>query len=148
MNLQLYVPGALSVDEITEWLMEYRRTYPEICHEIDLNARARKLQSLATVILARNEMDEPLGFLFFYSNATDKRTAFITSIAKLRREQSGVGTALHHSYVEYVSRLGFSASRLEVAKSNIRAKAFYRKLGYVVERETAESLVMKMEVRT
>lgn len=76
------------------------------------------------------------GFVAYYCNDQASRVAYITLLLVAPNcRGSGLGRQLVEHVMSTARRKGFTSCRLEVAKGNNQAEAFYRKLGFVRSEE-------------
>ena len=75
--------------------------------------------------------DLPLGFIAFYCNDLESRTAFISMIIVCNNSQGlGVGSKLLNNSITACKKQNFEAIKLEVDKKNKKAIDFYEKKGF------------------
>lgn len=114
---------------------------------VDKQSMAEKFKRNGTV-LALKESDEWLGFVAFYENDRVSNTAFLSMIAVNKRyRRRGWGEYLLECVINHARVAGMNNLKLEVAKKNNDAKAFYRNLGFKkCGEETAQSIFMVREI--
>jgi len=109
-----------------EYLPKLERAAELVCHEV---------------------AGECLGFVFFYCNAPETGTSYITLLgvdpAARRR---GVGTALVNYVLEVAGQRAFRWCRLEVDKDNSAAIRFYQRLGFEIVESRETRFLMQVEV--
>lgn len=90
---------------------------------------------------------ELIGFSCFYCNDDQGKTAYLSLIAvKQEYEHQGNGTMLIEEVKQIARDNGMDRLRLEVRKKNYRAISFYRKKGFIPERELENSFYMITEL--
>ena len=99
---------------------------------------ATKFFMYATIaVLYQN--NKIIGFISFYCNNTDNRTAFISLIAVLPEyTKKGFGKKLMEEAFEYCKNKEMKYIRLEVKKNNINALTFYQKFGFKIEKSETD----------
>ena len=83
---------------------------------------------------------------FFYTN-TEEGFAFITLIARLPGISTIPGHMLIHECIEQVKRSGISTIKLEVLRTNVKAKNFYFRQGFQIDEERTNSDIMKLTIK-
>lgn len=81
------------------------------------------------------EEGELVGFALFATPSTDETAHLLKVLIIPEKRGSGVATQFWKSICGELQKSGFRTVYLEVEKSNERARAFYRKLGFQVLRE-------------
>lgn len=86
-----------------------------------------------------------VGYVALYANDLQSKTAYITLIAVREDSQkSGVGSSLIAWCENTASKRGMKLLRLEVDKTNAKARTFYEKHGFCYEEEQKkDSLYMR-----
>jgi ribosomal protein S18 acetylase RimI-like enzyme len=88
-----------------------------------------------------------LGFIFFYCNAPDKESSFITLIATAESSRGkGIGFALVSYVLNLARERGFSRCALEVGKSNTAALNLYKKIGFNFQEDRGEKILMNIDL--
>jgi len=106
----------------------------------------RKLESTAELV-CHEAAGQCLGFVFFYCNARETRTCFITLLAVAPgARRRGVGTALVRYVFEVARCRSFDRCRLEVDRDNPAAIRFYSRLGFEPVESRASKLLMEAAV--
>ena len=78
-------------------------------------------------VLFVEEQESILGFVAFYANDLETKTAYISFIAvKNAFQKKGVGTLLLNSCEIQAQKKGMNKIRLEVKKNNTNAQCFYK----------------------
>lgn len=113
----------------------------------DALAYLEKLDRYAELLI-HQEKGQVLGYVFFYCNAVDKRSSYISLIGtSIQARSKGIGYGLLQ-YVLQVSRLrGFPCCQLEVRKANARAFDFYKQVGFTVEEDRGDKYLMSIATR-
>ena len=98
---------------------------PPISTILDLETYCNKLHELAIILVAHyNGID--IGFIAFYANDLEHKSAFISSIGiKPEFRGSHIGNILIDQVVEIATENNMSKIELEVNTQNIRAQNFY-----------------------
>lgn len=131
-------------------MVEYKRLYTKadvlaliesfsaefrtLSQRVELAAYAEKLAEHADVIVMENQ-NEVIGMAAMYVNDLITKTAYISLIG-IRKEHQGTGCGtllLRHCILE-AQKAGMEKIRLEVDDSNINARKFYHRHGFVLER--------------
>lgn len=103
-------------------------------------AFAKKFIDYGSVIVAKNEQDESMGFIAYYANDTEKKVAFISMIAVLPQYRNmHLGSDLIDYCISDCEEKGMLSLRLEVAIDNAVGMSFYKKKGFVKENELRSS---------
>jgi len=121
-----------SKEEIVGILNEYDLVFrPSVSSRIkDFNEYADKLLNNALVYAAQIN-GKNIGFIAFYANDKESKTAFITLLGVLPSVQNqGIGTALLKLCFDVSQEKEMSYVKLEVRKHNDRAINFYKKYGF------------------
>lgn len=89
------------------------------------------------------------GFAAVYVNDHGTKQAYLTYIAFLEEyTHLGLGTKLLGRVIEQAEQAGMTSIKLEVRKTNARARAFYRKLGFAeLSEASAQSVYMARDIR-
>ena len=83
--------------------------------------------------------DSPLGYAAMYANDIKSRVAYLTLIAVRPDYQNmGIGSALLAKCVCCAKDYNMKLLRLEVRKRNANAISFYKKNGFVIEKECSD----------
>ena len=107
-------------------------------NKTDIKRLAQKFAQFGRV-LAAYDGESPAGFVAYYVNGETK-TAYISMIIIRKAYQGqGVGSALLESMLNDSKNADQQKVRLEVAKQNENAIAFYRKRGFVREGQATET---------
>lgn len=134
-------------DEILKIVNEENQCQCGLFLNIDKDEYFEKLSSKAE-LLVHLGTKEVLGFVYFYCNAPDKNSSYISLIATQKAARSqGIGSGLL-DYVLAISRnRNFSYCSLEVSKSNISAQRFYKKKGFEIIEEREERFLMRLLIK-
>ncbi len=100
-------------------------------------------------VIASYVVDEKsVGILAFYANDFDSKVGYVTQLAVDPDFQGkGIATKLMDFCCEYLINIGFSSVKLEVKESNIKAKSFYKKMGFALLcRSDRESVFLLKEI--
>lgn len=107
----------------------------------------KKLEDNAELIVHQTNAGV-LGFVFFYCNAQDKISSYITLIATdVNVRGMGIGRGLLEHVVSLSRIRGFSFCHLEVRKDNVRALDFYKGFGFVAIESREDSLLMRFSLK-
>ena len=82
---------------------------------------------------------------FFYTNR-EEDFAFITLIARLPGISTTPGHVLIRECIEQVKRSGVSTIKLEVLRTNMKAKNFYLRQGFQIDEMRTNSDIMKLTI--
>ncbi len=104
-----------------------------ICKRDNYKEIFDKIDKYAEFYVASSEGDV-CGYAAMYNNDMDAKTAYITMIC-VRDIYQGrhIGSELMAACIDSAEKTGMKAVRLEVAKANLKAAAFYEKAGFVNE---------------
>lgn len=112
--------------------------------ESKLNALADKFARFAEVAVAQ-ENDTCLGYVAYYCNNQETKTAYISIIViKKEYQGKGVGSLLYNSVISVLKQKGFTTLKLEVAKQNTTALSFYSKKGFNVIEDRSSSFLLQI----
>lgn len=119
---------------------------PSLSSKINIEEYSKKIFNKAT-IFSTNKKGELIAFIAFYCNE-ELKVAYCTMIAVRKNEQnSGIGTNLIKSSIDYLKKKNFNSLTLEIYKTNIKAIDFYKKLGFKIEDENQNSIFAKFYLR-
>ncbi len=120
------------------------RFIPRLSSRVDMLEYAQKLASLA-VRLEAWESTELIGLLAVYCNDQVMRVAHITSVSVVpMRANNGVGSALIHHCIAYITGLKMYSITLDVAQQNVNAIKLYQRHGFVGAATNAHDTSMIM----
>jgi ribosomal protein S18 acetylase RimI-like enzyme len=114
--------------------------------DVDLDKYLAKLDDKAEII-ADFIAERCRGFVAFYCNDPDTKTAYITLVLvhPLDREL-GIGQALMAYVLSTAKRRGFRCCRLEVSKSNQTANNMYRSQGFRLVEEREKKYLLEVDL--
>ena len=103
---------------------------------------AEKFSKYASVIVAENSENICMGFIAYYANNLESKTAYITMVATLPEYR---GMHIGQSLMDYCKKdiiaKGYTFIRLEGGKNNLIAQQFYKKNGFVIINENSKYLM-------
>lgn len=92
------------------------------------------------IFLASYSEDTPCGYVAFYANDSETKSAYITMIAVHPDfHRSGVGKLLLNAAIGISKQYGMTQLRLEVDLDNVGAIRFYQKNGLEIEGKAGEN---------
>lgn len=116
---------------------------PPLSTVVALDNYCQKLTAYAENLLL-NFDGQDIGFVCFYANDAQQKTAFITAIAvDPDYAHRGLGMRLLEAAFSQSKALGMKLIRLEVNKHNQAALALYRKAGFTMPDHSDSSGSMK-----
>lgn len=99
-------------------------------------------------LLLHQDTTGVLGFVFFYCNAPDKKSSYITLIGTSRHARGkGIGYGLLQHVLVLSKQRGFESCQLEVRKRNLSAFDFYKKTGFGIEQDRGDKYLMKITLK-
>lgn len=119
---------------------------PSLSSTLNVEEYSKKIFDKAT-IFSTNKKSILIAFIAFYCNEESK-SAYCTMIAVKKNEQnSGIGTNLIKSSINYLRKKKFDSLKLEIYKTNVKAIDFYKNLGFEIEDETDYSVFAKFHLK-
>lgn len=117
---------------------------PPLNGRVDLDGYADKLVTLGMRFEAWSG-DGLVGLVAVYCNASDRHTAFITSVSVLPRWQGqGIAVRLLEQCIAHVRARGFARIELDVDAENLAALSLYEKMGFVTGDASRRPLQMTL----
>jgi D-cysteine desulfhydrase len=90
---------------------------------------------------------ELAGLVAIYCNDLKTREAFITMVSVMSKyEGKGIAKDLLNQAIDYCRELDFKKIKLEVRKTNIKAKKIYEKFGFRQFESNDTSIMMQLEL--
>ena len=131
MNAPIMQTDASDFGDILKHLLECdERFSPPLSSRVSLMDYAKKLEGLADRFEAWDS-DRLVGLVAAYIRNSNKNEGFISSVSVCNDfSGQGIGSLLMHRCLESASAYGLAKLSLEVAELDMRACAFYRKLGF------------------
>ena len=114
-------------------------------YTVNTEEYVNKLLSKAVMVTHYNER-KIVGFCAFYANDLTKSISFLSMICidnEYRRK--GIGGLMLNYWITYTKKQGFENCLLEVKKSNIKAIAIYKKLGFKKIKDLEKSILMNLK---
>jgi ribosomal protein S18 acetylase RimI-like enzyme len=132
---------------LEEILFEVDREFsPALSAKTDIVEYVDKITSRA-VIIPLFDQGRTAAFIAVYCNDYQTYIAYLTMLAVRKEYRSkGLGKLLVEAAIAYLKNLQFQKFRLEVLKSNDKARSLYDKLGFKVYQDKEDSLFMEMEL--
>ncbi len=120
---------------------------PRLSERVDINGYASKISEKAHCFEAWAN-GELAGLVAVYCNASDRNTAFITSVSVLPDWQGrSIASRLMEDCIAHVRGLGFARLELEVGGNNESAIALYRKHRFATVGQSGSLLKMTLDFR-
>lgn len=133
-------------DEIYAVLTDFLDVFPHLCKRVSIKDFSKKLSEYAQVYLQSVD-GEDVGFLAFYANNKESKTAFITLIGvKEKHRNRHFGSYLLEFCEKESLKNGFSKIHLEVGRSKKTAIRFYIRNGFSQISQDEKSLYMMKEL--
>lgn len=128
-----YSIGRASEREVSTHLFRCDDAFiPSLSSRVDIADYARKIVDNAQTFEAWVN-DELVGLVAVYCNASDRHTAFITSVSVLYGWQGkGIAGQLMAQCFDHLQALDLACSELEVGTDNEAALYLYKKLGFTI----------------
>lgn len=115
-------------------------------NEETLRNLADKFSQKANVLIAKNEI-EIKGLCVFYNNDSENFTAYLSIIVVAADSQgTGLGGTMFQKMLEYCRKAGMKKLRLEVDNTNFNALNFYKKRGFVLEKQNERTSYLVCEI--
>jgi ribosomal protein S18 acetylase RimI-like enzyme len=122
--------GELEARKIREFLVAVHDCYwPDAEYEFDVEAYPPKLATYAEGFVEVDSNGGLCAVVLGYVNDMETKISYISYIARLPSAVAR-GADLHLAFEGLARERGMCAIRLEVLKENVRARAFYNRLGY------------------
>lgn len=110
-------------------------------------AYLEKLERHAELITHQGSLGV-LGFVFFYCNAADKKSSYVTLIGtSIHARGKGVGYGLLQHVLHLSKHRRFACCQLEVRKNNVHAFEFYKQVGFTIEEDRGDKYLMSIATR-
>lgn len=115
---------------------------PSLSSRVNINLFSKKIFKNATQFWVFNKK-EIIGFAAVYLNDKICNKAYITSISLIDSYQGkGIGEKILCEIFNYSRDKNFKTISLEVNKQNIKAKFFYFKMGFKIEKNNINSYIL------
>lgn len=89
-----------------------------------------------------------VGYVFFYCNELTLGYSYISLLGTSKDARGkGVGYGLLQFVLDTTRRRGFSGCKLEVRKDNFAALEFYQRVGFLIEEDRGEKLLMSITLK-
>jgi len=124
----------IKLPEISVYIDDFGKQKDDYCLVADLNGQ------IIGAVWVRILSGDKSGF----GNIDDKTPEFAISLYKEYRNQ-GIGTRLMKAMIEYLQKIGYKRTSLNVKKKNYAVK-LYEKLGFEIIRENEEDYLMLMKL--
>jgi ribosomal protein S18 acetylase RimI-like enzyme len=113
---------------------------PPLNESIDIKQYSEKIIKNAT-ILSIIDSGKLAGFMAVYCNDPAKNVGYGTMLAVSKTHRIyGIGPQLIKMTVDYLRKRGFKKFSLEIYKTNPRVIILYKRLGFLIEKETEKSV--------
>ncbi len=136
-------------EEVKIVLYELEDAYnPVLSERIEkFDSYVQKLIEGAENFCVYSEKGKPLGFIAFYANDLENKTAYISQlVVKTKNQKSGIGKQLIERCIQEAKTKNMSCIRLEVRNDNVNAQQFYKKMGFIKESAKETSSYMKRDI--
>lgn len=121
---------------------------PRLSDRVDLSSYGAKLAAHATLFEAWSE-DALVGLVAGYANAPDRLDSFVSNVSVLPDWHGrGIAGRLLDAFVLHARTAGFARVVLSVDARNDRARALYRKHGFIEGPVNESGLQMSFTLRT
>lgn len=113
----------------------------------NFDSYVQKLAEGAENFCVYNEEGKPIGFIAFYANNLETRTAYISQlVVKTQNQKSGIGKQLIERCFQEAKAKNMNCIRLEVRNDNVNAQQFYKRMGFIKESSKETSSYMKRDI--
>ena len=131
-----------NIEECKKVLLHFSKCLESLQKKDAIEFFAEKFSKNANVIMAENIEKKCMGFIAYYANNLESKTAYITMIATLPEYRGKhIGQSLMDYCKKDITAKGFSFIRLEVGKNNHIAQHFYKKNNFKPIEENAKYLM-------
>ncbi|MCQ2304431.1 MAG: GNAT family N-acetyltransferase [Bacteroidales bacterium] len=143
--MKIQIDTHLTQKEVFTLLLRFDEVFIEPLHEsVDFADYSSKLSQLAHFVLVHDQ-DVLIGFIAYYLN-DEGEFAYISLTAILPEWQhKGIGHLMFTSLYDYIGGK-YSFLNLEVLKTNINARGFYKKEGFIMSEDRNEKLLMSKKL--
>jgi ribosomal protein S18 acetylase RimI-like enzyme len=136
----------LEARKIREFLVAVHDCHwPDAEYEFDVEAYPIKLAACAEGFVETDLKGGICAVVLGYVNDRETRIAYISYIARLP-SATVRGADLHRAFENLARERGMCAIRLEVLKENVRARAFYNRLGYRQVEDRGKCLLLEKSI--
>lgn len=126
--------------EILAVLNEFTNCLEALGQGISFRKKMADKFSLKAEFLLGKENDENIGFIAYYANNDADKTVYISMIAvSFSHRRQGVGELLLEKCISDAMKRKMQFVKLEVKKDNWKARCFYEKNGFTVEKESSKN---------
>lgn len=139
--MKIHTGLKLSQTEVLSLLEHFDDSSDEPLHEsLDFYQYSKKLSQYAYFVIATEDKQQ-IGFIAYYLN-DENHFAYIPQVVVHKSARhKGVGHSMFTVLYECI-RNNFLTLKLEVLKSNINARAFYEREGFVESEDRYERLLL------
>ena len=138
-----------NIEECKKVLLHFSKCLESLQKKDAIEFFAEKFSKYANVIVAENTEKVRMGFIAYYANNLESKTAYITMIATLPEYRGKhIGQSLMDYCKKDITAKDFSFIKLEVGKENHIAQKFYQKNGFVIIDENEKILMEWMRARS
>ncbi len=140
--MDIHTGVRLSQSEVLSLLKRFDDSSDEPLHEsLDFDQYSKKLSLFAYFVIA-TEKNQQIGFIAYYLN-DENHFAYIPQVVVHKSARhKGVGHFMFMDLYECI-RINFLTLKLEVLKSNINARSFYEREGFVEISDHNERLLLE-----
>ena len=140
--------GELEARKIREFLVAVHGCYwPDAEYEFDVEAYPPKLATYAEGFVEMDSNGGLCAVVLGYVNDMETKISYISYIARLPSAVAR-GADLHLAFEGLAREHGMCAIRLEVLKENVRARAFYNRLGYRQVADRGKCLLLEKAIES
>ena len=146
IRIKHYSPAEISPIRIREFLSAIHEDYHAgVPCDYDPVPYSEKLARFADCYFAVDHESDSVfqGGVLGYCNDLKSRVAYISFIGRLKSAGAGLGSQLIQRFIDLARERGMNRIRLEVAKSNERARGFYDKFGFKSIEDRGVKLLME-----
>lgn len=139
--MKIQIDTHLAPKEVLALLLRFDDVFIEPLHEsVDFADYSNKLSQFAHFVLVHDQ-DVLIGFIAYYLN-DEGDFAYVSLTAVLPEWQhKGIGHLMFSSLYDYIFGK-YSFLNLEVMKTNVNARGFYKKEGFVMSEDRNEKLLL------
>lgn len=135
----------LSQSEVLSLLERFDDSSDEPLHEsLDFDQYSKKLSLFAYFVIA-TEKNQQIGFIAYYLNDENYFAYIPQVVVHKSARHKGVGHSMFMDLYECI-RINFLTLKLEVLKSNINARSFYEREGFVEISDHNERLLLEKKL--
>ena len=143
--MKIQTDAHLEQKEVLTLLLRFDKVFVEPLHEsVDFADYSNKLSQFAHFLLAYDQ-DVLIGFIAYYLNEEGSFAYVPFTAVRPEWWRKGVGHLMFSCLYDYISGK-YSCIKLEVLKTNISARGFYKKEGFDISEDRNEKLLMSKKI--